>query len=452
MKRKTIYIIGALVLLIIILLVLKGTGVIGKEEGTSVAVSEVAYKNIVQTVAASGKIFPEVVVSISSDVSGEITSLPVQEGDSITQGEVVARIYADIYNSMRSRSAAAVNQAKAQLANAKASQGATEAALAQAKADFLRSKKLYSEKVISEQKYDQDNSTYQKALANYKASQQQIKGASYAVQAAQADLQQAIENVHRTTILAPMSGYVIYLPVKEGERVVGTAQMAGTEIMRVADMSAIEVRVNVGENDVSKVYLHDTAIIEVDAYNGRQFKGVVTQIASSSQDIALQSATSGALTTSTGVTNYTIHIRILKDSYQDLLDPEHPEHFPFRPGMSANVEIRTENKKHILAIPISAVTTREAENKPVADSTGQTPGNNEKEEEKDVIVFVLQNNNRVKKVHVKTGIQDDYNIQVLSGLKEGEKVVSAPYTAISQILKDSSKVKVVPKEQLFKGK
>lgn len=444
MKRKTIYIVGALILLIVVLLLLKGMGVIGKEKGTKVAVTEVTYKNIVQTVAASGKIYPEVVVSISSDVSGEIVSLPVEEGDSVTQGEVVTKIFADIYNSMRSRSAAAVNQAKAQLANAKASQGVTEAALAQAKADFQRNKQLYEEKVISEQQYDEAYSTYQKALANYKASEQQIKSASFAVKAAQADLQQAAENLHRTTIRAPMSGYVIYLPVKEGERVVGTAQMAGTEIMRVADMSTMEVRVNVGENDVSKVYLHDTALINVDAYNDRQFKGVVTQIASSSQDIALQSANATALTTSTGVTNYTIHIRILKDSYKDLIDPEHPEHFPFRPGMSANVNIQTENKRHILAIPISAVTTREPETKP-ADSVGVK----KEEDEKAVVVFVLKNDDRVKKVAVETGIQDDYNIEIRSGLTEGEKVVSAPYTAISQFLKDSSKVQVVPKEKLF---
>lgn len=444
MKRKTIYIVGALILLIVVLLLLKGMGVIGKEKGTKVAVTEVAYKNIVQTVAASGKIYPEVVVSISSDVSGEIVSLPVEEGDSVTQGEIVTKIFADIYNSMRSRSAAAVNQAKAQLANAKASQGVTEAALAQAKADFQRNKQLYEEKVISEQQYDEAYSTYQKALANYKASEQQIKSASFAVKAAQADLQQAAENLHRTTIRAPMSGYVIYLPVKEGERVVGTAQMAGTEIMRVADMSTMEVRVNVGENDVSKVYLHDTALINVDAYNDRQFKGVVTQIASSSQDIALQSANATALTTSTGVTNYTIHIRILKDSYKDLIDPEHPEHFPFRPGMSANVNIQTENKRHILAIPISAVTTREPETKP-ADSVGVK----KEEDEKAVVVFVLKNDDRVKKVAVETGIQDDYNIEIRSGLTEGEKVVSAPYTAISQFLKDSSKVQVVPKEKLF---
>ncbi len=445
MKKKTIYILVALVVLIILLLVLKGIGVIGNNDGTKVAVTTVAYKDITQTVSASGRIYPEVVVSISPDVSGEVVSLPVEEGDSVTKGQVVARIYADIYSSMRNRSAASVNQTKAQLANAKAAQGAIKAALEQAKADFMRSKKLFEEKVISKQKYDQDFSAYQQALSNYKASEQQIQSTSFAVKAAQADLQQAEENLHRTTILAPMSGYVIYLPVKKGERVVGTAQMAGTEIMRIANMDTMEVQVDVGENDVSQVFLGDTALIEVDAYNGRKFKGVVTQIASSSQDIATQGANSSMATASTGVTNYTIHIRILKASYVDLIDPEHPEHFPFRPGMSANVNIQTKTEQQVLTVPISAVTTR-AQTDSTKDSASAGAIDRE---DKETVVFVLQSDGTVKKVPVKTGIQDDFNIQIDTGLKEGEKVISAPYTAISQLLHDGSKVKVVPQEQLF---
>ncbi len=446
MKKRTIYIIVALVLLIVLLLVLKGLGVIGGNDGTKVAVTKAAYKNITQAVSASGRIYPEVVVSISPDVSGEVVSLPVREGDSVTKGQVVAKIYADIYNSMRSRSAASVNQAKAQLANARAAQGATKAALDQAKADYMRSQKLFDEKVISKQQYDQDLSAYQQALSNYKASEEQIQSASFAVKAAQADLQQAQENVYRTTILAPMTGYVIYLPVKEGERVVGTAQMAGTEIMRIADMDTMEVQVNVGENDVSQVFMGDTALIEVDAYNGRKFRGVVTQIASSSQDIATQGANSNTVATSTGVTNYTIHIRILKSSYEDLIDPKHPEHFPFRPGMSANVDIQTKTERHVLALPISAVTTRMKTDTSQTDTSSGAEGDN-----KAVVVFVLQEDGTVREVPVETGIQDDFNIQINSGLKEGEKVVTAPYTAISQILHDGSKVDVVPQEQLFKS-
>lgn len=457
MKKRTLYIVGILVLVIIILLILKSAGVIGGEEGTKVAVDKVTYHDVIQTVSASGTIYPEVVVSISSDVSGEITDLPVEEGDSVTQGEVVAKIYADIYNSMRERSAAAVNQAQAQLSNAKASLGAVKATLDQQKAAFERSQKLYEQKVISRQQYEQAESGYQQALANYKAAQQMINSAKFAVQASQADLQQAVENLHRTTILAPMSGYVIYLPVKKGERVVGTAQMAGTELMRVADMSAIEVQVNVGENDVSKVYLHDTALIEVDAYNDRKFKGVVTQIASSSQDLALQgaNAVAGSASSASQVTNYTIHIRILKDSYRDLIDPKHPEHFPFRPGMSANVDIQTKRHNHVLAVPIAAVTTRMDTSSADSSKTDSTTATNQPSTgfnaNNQEVVFVLQKDGTVKSVPVQTAIQDDYNIEITSGLKEGEQVVSAPYTAISQTLQDGSKVNVVPKDKLFQA-
>lgn len=260
MKKKTLYIIVVLVLLIIILLILKSTGVIGGKDGIKVAVEKASYKDIIQTVSASGTIYPEVIVSISSDVSGEITSLPVKEGDSITKGEIVAKIYADIYTSMKKRSAASVSQAQAQLANAQASLGALEATLDQQRNAFKRNQTLYQQKVISRQEFEQSQSAFQQAEANYKAAEQQIKSAGFGVVASKADLQQATENLQRTTIRAPMSGYVIYLPVKEGERVVGTAQMAGTELMRVADMSTIEVQVNVGENNVSKVYLGDTEV------------------------------------------------------------------------------------------------------------------------------------------------------------------------------------------------
>ncbi|HEX5554087.1 MAG TPA: efflux RND transporter periplasmic adaptor subunit [Chitinophagaceae bacterium] len=470
MKRKTLYIIGALVLVVIILFILKGTGVIGGKEGIKVSIDKAGYRDIIQTVSASGKIYPEVVVSISSDVSGEIVDLPVREGDSVTKGQVVAKIYADIYSSIKTRSAAAVNQTQAQLANAKASLGAFKATLDQQKAAFDRNQKLYNLKVISKQEFEQAESAYQQALSNYKAAEQQINGGKYALQASQADYQQAVENLTRTTIGAPMSGYVTYLPVKEGERVVGTAQMTGTEIMRVADMDTMEVQVDVGENDVPKVFIGDTAIIEVDAYNDRKFKGIVTQIASSSQDLAsagASAATSGS--SASQITNYTVHIRILKSSYQDLIRPRHPEHFPFRPGMSANVDIQTERSHHVLAVPIAAVTTQRDTAKaghkgPASDSAAvasdtasvskdaATAGNAHMNNAPDVVVFVLQKDGTVKAVPVKTSIQDDNYIEITSGLNEGEQVVSAPYTAISQLLHSGSKVKVVPKDQLFQAK
>jgi HlyD family secretion protein len=260
-----------------------------------------------------------------------------------------------------------------------------------------------------------------------------------------------------------MSGYVTYLPVKKGERVVGTAQMSGTEIMRVADMDTMEVQVDVGENDVPKVFVGDTAIIEVDAYNDRKFKGIVTQIASSSQDLASAASAAAASSSASQVTNYTVHIRILRSSYEDLLDPAHPEHFPFRPGMSANVDIQTERKNQVLAVPIAAVTVQNdslQQKKSKSDSSAARadssadPGadagglRNAPAE----VVYVLQKDGTVKAQRVTTGIQDDNYIVITSGLKKGEKVVSAPYTAITQELHDGTKVKVVPRNQLFNSK
>lgn len=461
MKKKTLYIIGALVLLVILLLVLKKAGVIGSDNSVEVSVDKATYHDIIQSVSASGKIYPEIIVSVSSDVSGEIVELPVKEGDSVTQGQVVAKIYADVYNSIRARSAASVNQAQAQLANTKAALAGYKATLAQQKASFERNQKLFNLKVISRQEFEQAESDYQQALANYNAAEQQINGGKFALVASQADLQQAVDNLHRTTIGAPMSGYVTYLPVKKGERVVGTAQMTGTEIMRVADMDTMEVQVDVGENDVPKVFIGDTALIEVDAYTGRKFKGVVTQIASSSQDLASQTTGTTSSSSASQVTNYTVHIRILESSYKDLLDPNHREHFPFRPGMSANVDIQTKHHQHVLSVPIAAVTAskdndtthKAAAPKASPDSTDSTDSTGAgKAAQSNEIVYVVQADGTVQPVPVTTAIQDDNFIEITSGLQEGQQVVSAPYTAITQILHKGSKIKIVPKSQLFKPK
>lgn len=454
MKKKTIYIIGALVVLVVILLILKSKGIIGGNNDIKVAVEKSDYRDIIQTVSASGTIYPEVIVSISSDVSGEITDLPVIEGDSVTKGQVIAKIYADIYNSIKTQSAAAVNQSEAQLANIKAALNGYKASLAQQKASYERNQKLYNLKVISRQEFEQAEASYQQALSQYQAAEQQVNSNKFAVQASEANLQQAVENLRRTTITAPMSGYVTYLPMKKGERVVGTAQMSGTEIMRIADMDTMEVRVNVGENDIPKVFLGDTAIIEVDAYNNRKFKGVVTQIASSSQDLATanqQTSASSGSSSASQITNYTVHIRILKSSYKDLLDPKHPEHFPFRPGMTANVDIQTRRENHILSVPIAAVTMQKSS----PDSTNKSGTNNDPDSTANnntEVVYVVQKDGTVKAVPVTTGIQDDNYIQILSGLSSGVEVVSAPYTAISQLLHNGSKVKVVPKSLLFQTK
>jgi len=458
MKKKTLYwLIGILCSLVILLLVLKASGVIGKEEGIKVAVDKASNRNIIEVVTASGKIYPEIEVKVSSDVSGEITDLLVLEGDSVKKGQVLARIYADIYGSMVDKAAASVSQQQAQLANSTAALNSFKARLAQNKAAYDRNKELLSQKVISKSEFETAEATYLASLADYNAAVQQINGNKFAIQSARADLNEANKNLGRTTIAAPMSGIISLLSVKKGERVVGTAQMTGTEMLRIADMNTMEVQVDVGENDVPKVKYGDTAIIEVDAYNNRQFKGIVTQIASSSKGAA--TATVSTASSAEQVTSYIVHIRILPESYQDLIDKGGKRTFPFRPGMSASVDIQTRHVNDVLTIPINAVTTRDA------DSTKNHGGKDKKQQQDDTtpgssastkptlneVVFVLQKDGTVKMVSVKTGVQDDAWIQITSGLGAGEQVISAPYTAISRLLENGKKVKVVPKKDLFEG-
>lgn len=451
-KKKWYWVLIVLVSIIVLLIILKAAGVIGKDEGLKVASDKATRHNIIEVVTASGKIYPEIEVKVSSDVSGEITDLLVKEGDSVKRGEVLARIYADIYGSMVDKAAASVSQSQAQLANTAAALNSYKARLDQNKAAYLRNKQLLAEKVISRSEYETAEATYLAAQADYNAAVQQINSNKFAVQSAQANLNEANKNLGRTTIAAPMGGIVSLLSVKKGERVVGTAQMTGTEMLRIADMNTMEVQVDVGENDIPRVKFGDTAIIEVDAYNSRDFKGIVTQIASSSKGAA--NATTTTASSAEQVTSYIVHIRILPESYADLVDKSN-RRFPFRPGMSASVNIQTRTVNNVLAIPINAVTTR--------DSSAQAAKNKEKkegEEEQDItaakaavneVVFVLQPDKTVKMVTVKTGIQDDSNIQILSGLKEGDEVISAPYSAVSKGLENGKKVKVVPKEQLFEG-
>lgn len=454
MKKKTLYwLIGILGSLVILLMVLKASGVIGKEEGIKVAVEKAANRNIIEVVTASGKIYPEIEVKVSSDVSGEITDLLVQEGDSVKKGQVLARIYADIYGSMVDKAAASVSQQQAQLANTTAALNSYKAKLAQSKAAYERNKELLSQKVISRSEFETAEATYLATQADYNAALQQINGNKFAIQSAKADLNEANKNLGRTTISAPMSGIISLLSVKKGERVVGTAQMTGTEMLRIANMSTMEVQVDVGENDIPKVKYGDTAIIEVDAYNNRQFKGIVTQIASSSKGAATATVTTAS--SAEQVTSYIVHIRILPESYQDLIVPG-SKTFPFRPGMSASVNIQTRHVNNVLAIPINSVSTRDSSNahgdkdKKKQDDT--TPGSSANTKVAvNEVVFVLQKDGTVKMVTVKTGVQDDAWIQILSGINEGDQVISAPYTAISRTLENGKKVKIVPKSELFEG-
>jgi HlyD family secretion protein len=452
MNKKLLWTIISLVVLIVLFVSLKKAGVIGKEDGLTVSAEKVSMRTIIETVNASGKVYPEIEVKVSPDISGEIVELNVNEGDSVTKGQVLARIYADIYSTQRDQVAAGVNQARAQLANSSASILGLKATVENAKQVYERQQKLYNDKVTSRQEFEQAQQAYRSAEANYNGAKEGLKGTQAAISGAEAQLARANKDLSRTTLVAPMNGIVSLLAVKKGERVVGTAQMAGTEMMRVADMRSIEIRVDVGENDIPKVKIGDTAVVEVDAYTNRKFKGLVYKIANP--------VTAGTATGGSDVTNYKVHIRLLQSSYQDLLVAGNS--FPFRPGMSASADIQTKTKVNVLSVPLNAVTTRDK----LEAKAGVSASKEDKKEEAvpatekkslatddtEEVVFVLQKDNRVKKVKVKTDIQDLNYIEIIGGLKVGEQVITGPYNTVSKLIKDSSLVKVVSKDKLFEDK
>lgn len=435
MKKTLIWILIALIACSLLLFGLIKSGVMGKKKGTKVAVEKVVLHDIIETVSASGKIYPVAEVKISPDVSGEITELFIEEGDSVKKGQILASINSTTYKSMVNRANAQLNQTRSSVSNANALTQQAKAQLDQATATYNRNKQLFDDQVISAAEFETALAAFKTAQANYKASIESIRGNQFGVASAQANVSEAVQNLRKTTIYAPMSGIVSKLFVKKGERVVGTMQMAGTEIMRVADMSKMKVDVEVGENDIQKVKYGDTAQIEVEAYPNRKFKGLVVQISQSSTATGLQQNIS-SLTDQ--VTNYTVSIEIIPESYADLLLKD-TRHFPFRPGMSATVEIRTRYNLQVLGVPINAVTTREEE-----DSVS-------KSDEIKEYVFVVQDGKALLRV-VKTGTQDNEYIEILSGLKNGEEVIIAPFSAVARVLKDKDKVQIVPKKELYDKK
>ena len=447
-----------LIVLLVIGVAVAAWKVLGKKDaGEKVAVEQAARRTIVETVTAPGQVYPEVEVKISPDISGEVTELNVQEGDSVRKGQVLARIYADIYALQRDEAASRVNQSQATVANSDAALEAMRVSMEQSKQAYDRNKSLFDQQVISKAEYEQFEATYFSAQANYRAAQQNIRSLKAGVQTAQTGLTSANKNLGRTTLVAPMDGVISSLQIKQGERVVGTAQMAGTEMMTVADMSLLEVRVNVGENDIVKVNIGDTADVTVDAYNTRKFPGIVTQIASSTKKDGLSAAGTN------DVTNYEVRIRLNRDAYSDLLDPSRPRKFPFRPGMNASADIRTRRVSNVISIPITSVSTRargsdqnledkkkEQSEKAEADDPMKdvTVSGNDMEE----VVFLVKTDVTIQKILVESGIHDINYIEIRKGLAGGERVVTGPYNSISKTLKDGMKVTVVSKDQLFEKK
>ncbi len=438
------YLSGGVVLLIILVIIGKSAGWIGNEVSIKVSVAKADKKNIVESVSANGKIQPEVEVKISSDVSGEIKELYVKEGDSVLAGKLLARIDPELYQSALDRSEATLNNSRANFANSKARQLQSEAKFIEIEAQYTRNKKMYEQKLISDAEMETSRSVYSSSKADVEAAKQSVMGAEYTVKSLEASLREAKKNLSRTEIFAPVNGIVSKLNVEKGERVVGTSQMAGTEMMRIANLNDMEVSVDVNENDIVKVSLGDTVVIDVDAYTNRKFKGLVTEVANS--------ATTTTATTSDQVTNFVVKIRILRSSYADLLEKGGKKHDVFRPGMSASVEVQTEIVRDVIAVPIEAVTIR---SKSELDSTNvkstkkalSKTGEIKKDDEAEVVFVCVNDVITIKQV--KTGIQDDKFIQILSGINEHDEIVIGPYSAISKTLKVGDKVKKVSKEELF---
>lgn len=407
----------AVIVLVLFAVIGKKAGWFGKALTIKVAVEKAEKRTIVETITANGKIQPEKEVKISPDVSGEIVELTVKEGDPVEKGQLLLRIKPDNYISMRDRALADISSAQARTAQA-------EAQFTQAELAFQRSKQLYDEQTISKSDFEQAQATYKVAKAT-------VDAAKYAITSAEAALKDANQNLIKTSIYAPMTGNISMLLVELGERVAGTNLMAGTELMRVADLSRMEAQVEVNENDIPRVKLGDTALIEVDAYLDQKFKGIVTEIANSAKTTGVSADQ---------VTNFDVKILVLPSSYQKLVDAG--DKHPFRPGMSTTVDIMTQSKKDVLTVPIQSVTTR--------TDTAKIAGT---PSEKDIrtLVFVTDGKYALAR-NVKTGIQDNSYIEILSGIEPDIEVVSAPFSAISKKLSDSTLVQVVKKEELFKVK
>ncbi|HBI01365.1 MAG TPA: efflux RND transporter periplasmic adaptor subunit [Flavobacterium sp.] len=434
MSKKVIYtFLGIAVGLIILLIVLSKTGVIGnKNKGKEVETAAVNEMTIIETVSATGKIQPETEIKISSEVSGEIIELPIKEGQLVKKGDLLVRINPDLYTSSLNRSVAGLSNTKAGLSQA-------DATFKEAQANYNRNKTLFDKGIISKSEWD-------RVVATFEGAQAAKQAAYYGVQSAAATVTEAKDNLGRTTIYAPADGTVSLLSVELGERVLGTQQMTGTEILRVANLNNMEVEVDVNENDIVKVSVGDSTNIEVDAYLKKEFKGIVTSISNSASNAV----------TADQVTNFKVKVRILKESYMDLLEGKPDSYSPFRPGMTATVDIITKRKEKVIAVPISAVvmksdtlSSNKVEVKP--EEGDNTEAVVQKTDKKLECVFVKDGDKARIRI-IKTGIQDDSNIEVIQGLKKGDVVIVGPYTTVTKDLNSGDLVFIKTEEEKTKEK
>jgi HlyD family secretion protein len=446
-KRKSnkivYYLIGGLIVLIVFLVIGKSAGWIGKTKDIEVELAKAKKVTIVEKVSASGTVQPVVEVKLAPEVSGEIIELNVEDGDAVNAGKLLVKIRPDQQQSQLDRAEATLNQQRANVKSSEAALLRSEATFIRAEQEFKRQEKLWNEKVISEADWQLAQQNYKVAQNDFASAKQSLEAAKYIVNSTEASVKEARENVRRTSVVAPLTGVVSKLNVKQGERVVGTAQMQGTEMLRIADLGKMEVRVNVNENDIVRVHYGDSVNIDVDAYSntGKEFKGIVTNIANTAKDKLSADA----------ITEFEVRILIVEASYTDLI--KQGNRYPFRPGMTASVDILTTRKADVLSVPLAAVTTREPEkdNKPANNDNDRPQVVNEKDKKADkkepkTVIFV-NNGGVAKMIEVKTGISDYENIEILSGVADSAEVVTGPFLVVSKRLKEGDKIRKAEKKE-----
>ena len=431
MSKKKIYIISGILLgFVILLMVLSKTGALGSRDNLiEVETAKINEITIVETVSATGKVQPEIEVKVSSEVSGEIIALPIKEGEVVKKGQLLVKINPELYTSGLERTVSNYSGTKASLTQA-------DASFKEALASYNRSKTLFDKGIISRAEWD-------KAIASFEVAKASKQSAYHQVQSASATVKEARENLGRTTIYAPADGTISALNVELGEKILGTQQMAGTELLRVANLENMEVEVDVNENDIVKVNIGDSSKIQVDAYLKKEFKGIVTSISNSAK----------TATSADQVTNFKVKVRILKESYQDLTQGKPANYSPFRPGMTATVDIITKRKEKVVAVPLSSVVMK-TDTAAVDKFNVEDEADNKiktKSDKKFECVFVKEGDKAKIRI-VKTGIQDDTNIEIVSGLKKGDEVIVGPYSTVSKDLNSGDKVKIASKDKEIEKK
>lgn len=418
MNKKAILGLGGVILVLVVVAVVRG----GNRELPVVSTDAIQARDIVERVSASGKIQPEIEVKITAEVNGQIVELPVKEGDMVEKGDLLVQLNPDIYEAALLRAEASLNSARSNLASARAQVAQGEAnQFASAKA-FERAQSLLTSKVISQAEFDQNEASYLTANANLTSAKESMRSAEFAILSGEASLQEARDNLSRTTLVAPQAGVVTALSKEVGESVQGNGFTAGEVIMKVSDLSTMEVNVEVNESDIVRIHMKDEAEIEVDAYLGETFSGQVTEIGNTALNAGMNGFSMDQ------VTNFSVKIRLDRSSYLHLVEGDHNHETPFRPGMSATVDVLTARADQVLSAPIQAVASRA--------SDGDDEGT-----ETELGVFLLVEG-EAKWTTVKTGIQDTKFVEILGEVKDEDVLITGPYEIVSRTLEDGESVEI----------